>query len=89
MTADVDARVSESLAWVVAGIEAGFFPNRPERPGWRFFVGCHYCEPDGLGTSERWAEWERKMHDPRLAEWFGRDADDADSDGSDDSAGDR
>ena len=58
---------------VVAGIEAGFFPNRPERPGWRFYVGCHYCEPDGLGTAERWAEWERKHHDPRLAPWFGVD----------------
>ncbi len=71
MTPEVDARVSESLALVVAGIESGFFPNRPERPGWRFYVGCHYCEPDGLGTAERWAEWDRKHHDPRLAAWFG------------------
>jgi ATP-dependent helicase/nuclease subunit B len=71
MTPDVDALVSESLATVVTGIETGFFPNRPERPGWRFFVGCHYCEPDGLGTAERWAEWARKQHDPRLAAWFG------------------
>ena len=73
MSADVDARVSEALALVVAGIETGFFPNRPERPGWRFFIGCRYCEPDGLGTAERWAEWERKHHDPRLAPWFGTD----------------
>jgi ATP-dependent helicase/nuclease subunit B len=71
VTPTVDALVSESLARVVAGIETGFFPNRPERPGWRFFVGCHYCEPDGLGTAERWAEWDRKQHDPRLAAWFG------------------
>jgi ATP-dependent helicase/nuclease subunit B len=71
MTPAVDALVSESLASVVAGIEAGFFPNRPDRPGWRFFVGCHYCEPDGLGTAERWSEWDRKQHDPRLAAWFG------------------
>ena len=73
MDADVDARVAEALARVVAGIETGFFPNRPERPGWRFFVGCHYCEPDGLGTAERWAEWQRKQHDPRLAHWFGEE----------------
>jgi RecB family exonuclease len=73
MGPEVDARVSEALALVVAGIETGFFPNRPERPGWRFYVGCHYCEPDGLGTAERWAEWERKHHDPRLAPWFGID----------------
>jgi RecB family exonuclease len=73
MSPEVDARVSEALALVVAGIETGFFPNRPERPGWRFYVGCHYCEPDGLGTAERWAEWERKHHDPRLVPWFGAD----------------
>ena len=74
LDADVDARVAASLARVVAGIETGYFPNRPERPGWRFFVGCHYCEPDGLGTAERWAEWQRKQHDPRLADWFGEEA---------------
>ena len=73
MSPEVDARVSEALVLVVAGIETGFFPNRPERPGWRFYVGCHYCEPDGLGTAERWAEWERKHRDPRLAPWFGID----------------
>ncbi len=77
MTPAVDALVSESLARVVAGIEAGFFPNRPERPGWRFFVGCHYCEPDGLGTAERWSEWDRKQHDARLAAWFGVEEADA------------
>jgi ATP-dependent helicase/nuclease subunit B len=71
VTPEVDAAVSNALALVISGIETGFFPNRPERPGWRFFVGCHYCEPDGLGTAERWAEWERKQHDPRLAPWFG------------------
>jgi ATP-dependent helicase/nuclease subunit B len=70
-TPQADAAVSEMLAHVVAGIESGFFPNLPERPGWRFFVGCWYCEPDGLGASERWAEWQRKRHDPRLAPWFG------------------
>jgi hypothetical protein len=72
----VAALVSESLARVVSGIEHGFFPSRPERPGWRFFVGCHYCEPDGLGTAERWAEWQRKQHDSRLALWFGDTDDD-------------
>jgi len=77
LTPEVDTLVGESLARVVAGIETGFFPNLPERPGWRFFVGCHYCEPDGLGTADRWTEWQRKQHDPRLAPWFG-DAVDAD-----------
>ena len=77
ITADVDARVATSLAAVVAGIETGFFPNRPERPGFRFYVSCEYCEPDHLGTAERWPEWERKRHDPRLAAWFGPAEDDA------------
>jgi hypothetical protein len=56
---------------VVSGIESGYFPNRPERPGWRMFVSCRYCEPDLLGTTERWGEWSRKRRDPRLAQWFG------------------
>ena len=71
VTTEVDRRVADALAVVVAGIEAGWFPNRPERPGFRFWVACEYCEPDHLGTAERWAEWERKQHDPRLARWFG------------------
>ena len=63
-------QVAEDLALVVDGIEAGFFPARPEPPAWRRFVDCEYCEPDGLGTAVRWPEWERKRHDPRLARWF-------------------
>ncbi len=70
VTPDVWAGVQADLAEVVDGIEAGFFPNRPEQPGWRLFVSCEYCEPDHLGTSERWGEWERKRADPRLARWF-------------------
>ena len=77
ITPEVDERVSAALAAVAAGIEAGYFPNRPERPGYRFYISCEYCEPDHLGTAERWAEWERKQHDPRLAPWFGATGDDA------------
>ncbi len=76
ITPEVDARVATAVAAVVAGIETGFFPNRPERPGFRFFVSCEYCEPDRLGTAERWPEWDRKRHDPRLAAWFGPTGDD-------------
>lgn len=70
MTPDVDDRVREALGSVIAGIEGGFYPHRPEPPGWRLFVRCEYCEPDHLGTAERWDEWTRKQHDPRLAPWF-------------------
>jgi RecB family exonuclease len=76
ITAEVDERVRSALAAVVAGIETGYFPNRPERPGFRFYISCEYCEPDHLGTAERWAEWSRKQHDPRLAPWFGPIGDD-------------
>jgi ATP-dependent helicase/nuclease subunit B len=71
MTPAVDERVAVALAAVVDGIESGWFPNRPDRPGFRLFVSCEYCEPDHLGTAERWTEWERKRHDARLARWFG------------------
>jgi ATP-dependent helicase/nuclease subunit B len=64
------ASVRQELDTVVAGIDAGLFPARPEPPEWRRFVNCWYCEPDGLGTAERWVQWERKRHDARLARWF-------------------
>jgi ATP-dependent helicase/DNAse subunit B len=78
---DVWRRVGEALADVVDGIEAGVFPATPEPPGWRMYVPCWYCEPDGLGTAERWAQWDRKRHDPALTRWFGVDEDDAVDDG--------
>ena len=67
---EVWADVREDLAAVVDGIEAGYYPARPVRPGWHLYVECEYCEPDHLGTAERWSEWERKRSDPRLARWF-------------------
>jgi ATP-dependent helicase/nuclease subunit B len=73
LTPEVDARVRQALSSILDGIEAGFFPARPERPGFRPFVSCEYCEPDHLGTADRWPDWERKRHDPRLAPWFGVD----------------
>ena len=39
-------------------------------------MSCDYCEPDHLGTAERWSEWERKRLDPRVARWFGPNGDD-------------
>ena len=68
--ADVVTRVGEALAVIVDGIEHGVFPHVPERPGWRLFVKCEYCEPDHLGTADAWARWELKRHDPRFARWF-------------------
>jgi len=72
VTDDVWTTVVDDVALTIEGIEGGWFPARPERPGWRMFVPCEYCEPDHLGTAERWAEWDRKRHDPRLDRWFGQ-----------------
>ncbi|MFV0306490.1 MAG: PD-(D/E)XK nuclease family protein [Desertimonas sp.] len=63
-------RASEQLSEVVAGIEHGVFIARPDKPGWQLFVPCVFCDPDGLGTAERWPEWERKHLDRRLARWY-------------------
>jgi RecB family exonuclease len=70
LDADVWAQVAADLQRVVTGIEAGWFPATAEKPKFRVFPSCAYCEPDELGTAERYAEWERKHSDPRLAPWF-------------------
>jgi hypothetical protein len=62
--------VANDLQYVVSGIEAGWFPPTPLKPQFTVYVDCAFCEPDELGTAERWHEWERKRHDPRLATWF-------------------
>jgi hypothetical protein len=63
-------RVDADLSLVLDGIEGGVFPAKPDLPGYQHFVACEYCQPDHLGTGERWPEWERKRHDERLARWF-------------------
>jgi ATP-dependent helicase/nuclease subunit B len=64
------ARVADDLGAVVAGIESGLYPNVTGPPKFEFYVRCHYCQPDGLGVDERWAEWSVKRHDERLSAWF-------------------
>lgn len=72
---EVWARVGADLDHVVSGIEAGWFPARPAEPKYEHRPSCWYCQPDGLGAVERYREWERKRHDPRIARWFGEDPD--------------
>ena len=72
---DVWQRVTDDLGWLVGGIESGLFPAVTDPPKFTFYVECDYCQPDGLGVDERYGEWNRKQHDPRLDPWFG-DADD-------------
>jgi hypothetical protein len=33
----------------------------PPAPGPSPFIRCRYCDPDGMGTADRWREWERKQ----------------------------
>lgn len=79
--AEIWAHVTDDLGEVVAGIESGLYPAVTEPPKYEFIIGCHYCQPDGLGVDERYAEWARKQHDPRLARWFADDETGGDDDG--------
>jgi RecB family exonuclease len=71
--AEVWAQVAADLQHVVSGVEAGWFPATAIKPQYQFRIDCQYCEPDSLGTAERYSEWERKRLDPRLAPWFPAD----------------
>jgi RecB family exonuclease len=64
-------QVADDLQRVVDGIESGLFPAVTDPPQYQYYVGCWYCQPDGLGVDERYAEWSVKRNDPRLAPWFG------------------
>ena len=71
---NVDRAVSAAgqpvLTSVVDGISKGVFPLRPEKPGWRQWISCPYCEPDGLGTRDQWDDWQRKRLDPDLWDYL-------------------
>ena len=54
---------------IVDGIAEGVFPQTPDQPGWRMFVGCEFCEPDGLGTAHQFADHSRIREHEGLARW--------------------
>ncbi|MEQ8839895.1 MAG: PD-(D/E)XK nuclease family protein [Acidimicrobiales bacterium] len=54
---------------IIDGISAGVFPLAPAEPGWRMWVDCDYCEPDGLGTAHQYADFARVHDEPGLAPW--------------------
>lgn len=69
---EVDAPVVDAfevaVRAIVDGIEGGVFVAVPPPPGPRGpYIACRYCDPDGLGTAERWREWERTCDAPELA----------------------
>lgn len=57
---EVEAVVKAKTAGIAAGIADGVFPQHP-KPGYRSWVDCHYCEPDGLGLAHQLADL-RRMH---------------------------
>jgi hypothetical protein len=69
LTPEVHATVVADIATIVAGIDGGLFPAHPRRPTWQFWVDCPACDPDGVGTGERWHEWMRKKDAPELADY--------------------
>jgi hypothetical protein len=42
------------------------FPAWPAEPAPTPFITCVFCDPDGMGTTDRWREWERKCDAPEL-----------------------
>jgi len=65
-------KVNAELQHIIDGMRSGVFVARPEKSQFRLsFVTCEYCDPDHLGTAERWTQFERKLADPRVAALFG------------------
>jgi RecB family exonuclease len=66
--APVEAALDRALIAIVDGIEGGMFVGRAPAPGgWQTYVECPYCDPDGLGTTDRHRDWLRKVSAPELA----------------------
>lgn len=60
--------LKSALRVAADGIAAGQFPLRPPPPDGRPFTECVFCDPDDLGTTDRYREWERirraeELHD--------------------------
>ena len=70
--APVEEALDRALIAIVDGIENGVFVGRAPAPGgWQTYVQCAYCDPDGLGTTDRHRDWLRKISAPELAGYAG------------------
>ena len=67
VTPQVLERVGSTIGAMVAGIEAGVFPNHPTATSTSPWVDCAYCDPDALGVVELRGNFERKRADPAMA----------------------
>jgi ATP-dependent helicase/nuclease subunit B len=70
LTAEVVERLRHTLRVTADGVASGLFPQRPPAPVWRRWPECDYCDPDGLGTSDHYREWERIRLDPALRDYL-------------------
>ena len=59
LTAGVVSELRRALRIAVDGIAAGKFPMKPPEPGWKLYTECRFCDPDDLGTADRYRDWER------------------------------
>jgi ATP-dependent helicase/nuclease subunit B len=66
ITPEVLEQATHVLGEIACGIEAGVFPPHPSPLSTFFWIDCHSCDPDGLGTAELRKQWDRKRHDPAL-----------------------
>ena len=86
VTDEVLETTVEVLDTVVRNVERGVFPPHPSDLSTYLWIECHTCDPDGLGTAELRKQWERKRHDPALAEYVALvepPEDEADTDAAD------
>jgi ATP-dependent helicase/nuclease subunit B len=70
VTDEVLIEYARVLGVIVDGLRAGVFPMVPAAPSsWASWVDCAYCDPDGLGTTERHRQWLAKSPDPALSDY--------------------
>jgi ATP-dependent helicase/nuclease subunit B len=66
VTADVLARVGETVQTMVDGIEAGVFPSFPSAQSTQPWTDCPFCDPDNMGVTELRRLYEHKRDDPAM-----------------------
>ncbi|MBA3309618.1 MAG: PD-(D/E)XK nuclease family protein, partial [Nocardioidaceae bacterium] len=68
---ELEKTYAETLGTLVEGIASGHFPAKAPAGADFAWVQCNYCNPDGIGHGEVRERWERKRHDPVLAQLVG------------------
>jgi RecB family exonuclease len=63
------SQLQGALQIIAGGLRRGLFPLKPVEPGWRPWTDCRFCDPDDLGTADRYREWETLRHAPQLRDY--------------------